>query len=136
MYDTDKITHILTYRNRPDLARAIRGRSYELNQSMTYGSRWHSILTSVEIYAPIYKHELLQKLTEEDKKEIIRAFHVLYPVRDDDIEIHHIEFLIDPDTPIPLAARRADRARTWRRTVLKSSYDCPLFRLVPVSIGS
>jgi len=107
MQDTEKLTHILTYRNRSDLAKAIRGCSYDLNVSSTYGSRWHSILTSVELYAPIQQHELLQKLTEEDKEEIIRAFHVLYPVREDDIEIHYIEFLIDPDSPIPMTSRRA-----------------------------
>ena len=107
MYDTEKITHILTYRNRPDLAKAIRGCSYDLNESSTYGSRWNSILTSVELYAPIQKHELLQTLSEEDKAEIIRAFHVLYPVREKDIGIHHIEFLIDPNSPIPRSPRRA-----------------------------
>lgn len=107
MQDTEKLTHILSYRNRPDLAKAIRGCSYDLNVSSTYGSRWHSMLTSVELYAPIQQHEFLQKLTEEDKMQIIQAFHVLYPIRDDDIEIHHIEFLIDPDSPIPMGPRRA-----------------------------
>jgi hypothetical protein len=107
MQDTEKLTHILSYRNRPDLAKAIRGCSYKLNMSSTYGSRWHSMLTSVELYAPIQKHELLQNLTEEDKEEIIRAFHVLYPVREDDMEIHSIEFLIDPDAPIPMSPRKA-----------------------------
>lgn len=107
MYDTVKITHILTYRNRPDLSKAIRGCLYELNISSTYGSRWQSMLTSVELYAPIQQHELLQKLTADDKGEIIRAFHVLYPVRDNDIEISNIEFFIDPDAPIPLTPRKA-----------------------------
>ena len=107
MHDTEKLTHVLTYRNRPDLAKAIQGCLYDLNISSTYGSRWHSSLTSVELYAPIQKHELLQKLTEEDKDQIIKAFHVLYPVRDDDIEIYHIEFLIDPDAPIPHSSRNA-----------------------------
>jgi hypothetical protein len=45
--------------------------------------------------------------TEEDKEEIIRAFHVLYPIRDNDIEICGIEFLIDPDSPIPISSRQA-----------------------------
>jgi hypothetical protein len=107
MQDTEKLTYILSYRNRSDLAKAIRGCSYNLNVSSTYGSRWQSILTSVELYAPIQKHEVLQKLTEEDKEEIIRAFHVLYPVRENDIEIHCIEFLIDPDAPIPMRPRKA-----------------------------
>ena len=107
MQDTEKLTHILTYRNRPDLAKVIRGCSYDLKISSTYGSRFQSMLTSVELYAPIQKHELLQTLTEEDKEEIIRAFHVLYPVRDNNIEIRYIDFLIDPDSPIPMTPRKA-----------------------------
>lgn len=106
MQDTDKLTHILSYRKRPDLAKAIRGCSYDLHVSSTYGSRWHSMLTSVELYAPIQKHEILEKLTEEDKAEILRAFHVLYPVQEDDIEIHYIEFLVDPNSPIPMTSRK------------------------------
>jgi len=102
MNDTEKLIHILSYRNRKDLAKAVRGCSYTLNRSSTYGSRAHSYLTSVELYAPIQNHEFLQKLTDKDKDEIIKAFHVLYPVRDDDVEIHRIEFLIDLDEP-PLA---------------------------------
>lgn len=107
MRDTEKLTHILIYRNRSDLAKAVRGCLYDLNESSTYGSRWNSLLTAVELYAPIQKHEQLQKLTDKDKEEIIRAFHVLYPVRDNDIEIHHIEFLVDPDAPIPMSPRKA-----------------------------
>ncbi len=107
MNDTEKLTHILSYRNRPDLAKAVRGCSYDLNESTTYGSRWFSVLTSVEMYAPIQKHEILQKLSEEEKVEIIQAFSVLYPVRENDIEINHIEFLVDPDSPIPTSPRKA-----------------------------
>ncbi len=106
MEDTEKLTQILAYRNRPDLAKALQGCSYDLNESSTYGSRWNSILTSVELYAPIQKHESHQKFTDNDKDEIIRAFHVLYPVRDDAVEINHIEFLIDPDAPIPMSPRK------------------------------
>lgn len=101
MWSIDKIIHILTYRNRPRLAQALRGSSYDLNESSTYGSRLYSRLTTVEIYAAIYKHTQLQKFSDEDRAEIINAFHVLYPVRDNDIEINQIEFLVDPEAPIP-----------------------------------
>jgi hypothetical protein len=103
MNNTDKIIEILKYRKKPDLAKAISGCHYYLNESSTYGSRWCSTLTSVELYAPIQKYEILQTLTEEDKEEIIRAFHAIYPVRDEDIEINYIEFFIDPDASIPLS---------------------------------
>ena len=109
MHDNlEKVAQVLTYRNRPDIAKALRGSRYTLNESSTYGSRFFSTLTAVEIYAPIQKHDLLQKMTEKDKKEIIKAFHVLYPVRENDIEINHIEFLIDPDSPMPLPSRQTE----------------------------
>ena len=111
MRSTDKIIHILTYRNRPRLAQALRGSSYDLNESSTYGSRLYSRLTTVEIYAPIYKHAQLQKFSDEDRAEIINAFHVLYPVRDNDIEINQIEFLVDPEAPIPQPSRQVSRLR-------------------------
>ncbi len=104
----EKIAQVLRYRNRNDLAKALCGSKYVLNESSTYGSRLFSLLTSVEIYAPIHKHDLLQKLSEEDKQEIIKAFHALYPVRENDIEISHIEFLIDPDSPMPLSPRQTE----------------------------
>ena len=107
MNDIERISHILTYRGRPDLAKAIKNCWYDLNESMTFGSRWNSTLTTVELYAPIQKHEFLQVLKEDDKDEIIKAFHVIHPVRDNDIEINHIEFFIDPDSPIPMSPRRA-----------------------------
>jgi len=109
MWATDKIIHILTYRNRPELAQALRGSIYNLNESSTYGSRWYSRLTTVEVYAPIHKHDQLQKLSDEDKAEIISAFRVLYPVRDNDIEINWIEFLVDPESPIPKPSRQVSR---------------------------
>jgi acetolactate synthase regulatory subunit len=109
MWPTDKIVHILSYRRRPDLARAVRGCTYELNESTTYGNRLFSTLTTVEICAPIQKHEQLQKLTKEDKTEIVQAFHVLYPVRDRDIEIYNVEFLVDPHAPIPITTRQVSR---------------------------
>lgn len=109
MIEIDKVIHILTYRNRPDLAQALRGSSYSLRESTTYGTRLYSRLTTVEIYAPIQKHDQLQTLTDKDKEDIIKAFHVVYPVRDNDVEIHQVEFFVDPDTPIPVASRGLSR---------------------------
>jgi len=109
MWPIDKIIHILTYRKRSDLAQALRGSQYDFNESSTYGSRLYSRLTTVEVYAPIYRHERLQKLSDADHTEIIGAFQVLYPVRDNDIEICAIEFLVDPNAPIPNVSRNATR---------------------------
>ncbi len=111
MLSTDKIIHILTYRNLPKLAQALQGSMYDLNESSTYGSRLYSRLTTVEVYSPIHKHDQLQKLSDEDKAEIISAFQVLYPVRDNDVEINWIEFFVDPEAPIPMPSRQVSRLK-------------------------
>ena len=105
MMGIERILHILTYRDRGDLAQALRGSRYELNESSTYGSRLFSTLTTLEIYSPIQKHDKLQKLSAEDRREIVRAFHVLYPVRDNEPEINEVDFLIDPSAQIPAVTR-------------------------------
>ncbi|MCX5891105.1 MAG: abortive infection family protein [Deltaproteobacteria bacterium] len=111
MRSADKIIHILTYRNRPKLAQALRGTRYDLNESSTYGSRWYSRLTTVEVYAPIHQYDQLQKLSDEEKAEIIGAFQVVYPVRDNDVEINWIEFFVDPEAPIPTPSRQISRLK-------------------------
>ncbi|KKR02897.1 MAG: hypothetical protein UT30_C0045G0004 [Candidatus Uhrbacteria bacterium GW2011_GWF2_39_13] len=105
----EKIIQFLTYKKRPNLAQLISGTEYELNETSTYGSRWFSRLTSVALYAPIQKYEILQKLSKEDKNEIIGAFHIVYPVRENDIEINHIEFFINASAPIPLSGVNMNR---------------------------
>lgn len=111
MLSTSKIIHILTYRKRPKIAQALQGSSYELKESSTYGSRLYSRLTTVEIYAPIDKYDQLQNISGEDRAEVINAFHVLYPVRDNDIEITGIEFLVDPEAPIPQPSRQVSQLK-------------------------
>jgi uncharacterized protein with HEPN domain len=45
--------------------------------------------------------------------DIIGMRHrLVHAVRDNDIEINHIEFLIDPDSPIPLTSHRATHLET------------------------
>ncbi|MFA5111809.1 MAG: abortive infection family protein [Desulfobaccales bacterium] len=63
----------------------------------------------MEIYAPIQKHDQLQKLSDEDKADIISAFQVVYPIRDNDVEINWIEFLVDPEAPIPKPSRQVSK---------------------------
>jgi hypothetical protein len=105
----EKVVDILAYRHRPDLAKALRSCTYDLNVSSTYGSCLFSKLTTVEIYAPIQIHEQLQGLSDEDRVEIIQAFHVLYPLRDYEPEISDVKFLVDPNAPIPITSRQVSR---------------------------
>ncbi len=96
-----KIHSFLRYHGRSDLAGLLSKSRYELEVSNTYGSRYRSLLTNLVILSPIDKNDQLVRLNSDEREEILRAFHVLYPVRDDEIEIHHIEFMIDPDAEIP-----------------------------------
>lgn len=108
MESVEKIVQLLMYRDQPHLAEAIKGSKYCLNESTTYGSRAFSRLTTVEIMAPLHKFEQLQKLDQNDRKELVDTFRILYPVRDDDVEIIDVEFLVDPDSPIPDNLRKAN----------------------------
>ena len=80
MQSINEILEILSYQKRNDLVKLLKGSSYELNVSNSYGSRLYSLLTTVEIYSPIERHEKLVSLSGEDEEEIIRSFHVIYPV--------------------------------------------------------
>lgn len=82
------------------MANLLRQSKFELNVSNTYGSRLFSQLTKLEIYSPVNKNEELTKLPDDDHREIITAFHVLYPVRDGEPEINSVEFFIDPDASV------------------------------------
>ena len=111
MIPIDDVIDILKYRGRDDLAKILRGSSYDLNVSNNYGSRLYSLLTTAEIYSPIDKYELLSKLSPKDQEEIIRALHVHHPVRDRDPEIVSVEFFVDPHSPIPTTRRGVRKLR-------------------------
>jgi len=106
MYPIDPIVHVLTYRNRSDLARLLNGAHYGLNESSTYGSRLFSMLTTAEVWVSIQKLDKLRKLGEQDLGTIIEAFQVIHPVRDHDIEVTWVEFFVDPVAAIPSPNRK------------------------------
>ena len=123
MIPIDDILDILKYRKREDLARMLRGSSYELSVSNNYGSRLYSLLTTAEIYSPIDKYELLSKLSPEDEEEIIKALHVHYPVRDREPEIVSLEFFVDPGTPVPTTQRDVRKLRDIDFDYIKEQID-------------
>lgn len=100
MFEIQKILEILRYRNKTNLAQLLSDSEYDFTYSTSYGSRWNSTLTTADIYSPIKNHDELLKLSEEEQEDIIKAFHVIYPVKDEEIEVHRIEFFVHPDKPI------------------------------------
>ncbi len=111
MNEIEQIIQVLNFRKRPDLANVLQGSYFTLNESSTYGSRLYSRLTEVELYAPIQKHEELEKLNNDDKDEIINAFQAIFPVRDYDMEIDSIRFLIDPHSIQSLSIHKITRLK-------------------------
>jgi len=111
MIPIDDILDVLRYRKREDLAKILRGSSYDLNVSNNYGSCLYSLLTTAEIYSPIDKYELLSKLSPEDEEEIIKALQVYYPVKDREPEIVSLEFFVDPHSSILTTHRGVRKLR-------------------------
>ena len=97
----DKILSLLRYYKRNDLANLLEESNYDLSESNSYGSVLYSRLTTLIILSPVNKHEKLSKLPQGDIDEIIKAFHVIYTVQPNDIEIDSIEFRVDPHAVIP-----------------------------------
>jgi hypothetical protein len=96
-----KILEALNYYNRSDLAGLLEGSCIDFNESSTYGSRYNSYRTVLNIYTDILTHEQLERDSERNKDVLLKSFRLLYPVRDNDIEIIDFEYFIDPDAPIP-----------------------------------
>ncbi|MDQ3019059.1 MAG: toll/interleukin-1 receptor domain-containing protein [Bacteroidota bacterium] len=97
----DIIIKTLIYKGREDLASLLSNSRYELNESSSYGSRLYSVLTSVIIYLGIEKLSKANNLVDTDIKTIIESFRIVYPLKDNSYEISSIEFLQDPEAPIP-----------------------------------
>jgi hypothetical protein len=107
----EKVISVLKYRKKFELAELLKGSSYELEASSTYGSRLFSQLTTAQIYCPIDRYERLKQLPKEDLESIISAFHVVHPVKDYELEIDSVEFFINPDLPIPVTSRETSRLK-------------------------
>ncbi len=101
----EQIIKALIYYKRPDLARLLKNSEYELNETNSYGRAWNSISTGVFIYSDIDTYHKLLTLKEPDKEKILEAFHVLYPIQPQELDLSWIEFFIDPTLDIPLGQK-------------------------------
>ncbi|MFW5803796.1 MAG: PD-(D/E)XK nuclease domain-containing protein [bacterium] len=69
---------------------------HNINESSTFGSRAHSIVSTFEIISPPVQTSQLKDLGEEKKKVIHDAVLLLYPIQDSAPEITEIIFKADP----------------------------------------
>lgn len=95
MNSTEQIQRLLIHNKRPDLAKLLINASFDFNESNNYGSYLISKLTTVEIFAPLKDYESLLKLNNDEANEILKAFIVIYPPKEYEIEINHIGFYLD-----------------------------------------
>ena len=95
-HSLDGVRRILRHRNSYHLAKLL-SRSYvEFDESTTYGSYWHSVLTTAEIYSPISDNDRLNELTEDEQETILNAVLEIWPAGPGDMEITGIVFRLDP----------------------------------------
>jgi len=118
MNPIDKIIELLQYRKQEKLANMLVSSEYDFTESSTYGSRWNSTLTTVNIYSPLKFYEKLLKISENEKQILLKAFHVIYPVKDNEIEITNIEFYPHPEKAIlddekPLIQKKTIEIDYW-----------------------
>lgn len=67
-----------------------------IDQSSTFGSMPHSIISTFEIISPPVQTSKLNALNNDKKNIILTAVLLLFPVRQDDLEITKIRFVADP----------------------------------------
>jgi len=95
------ILNALIFYKRKDLFVLLKNAEYELDESTSYGRAYNSYRTGVDIYSDIVTNEKLKELNESDNDSILKAFHVVYPVKSESMDLCWIEYFIDSDLPIP-----------------------------------
>lgn len=93
------IIKILKQRGFNHQADLLKNSDYQIIASSTFGSAWHSLLSTAEIYSPMDAYEELVSLSETDKKPILDAFKAVYPPRDNSEEVQDISFFPDGNLP-------------------------------------
>ena len=92
------VRKILRHRNSKKLVALLSGAYIEFDVSSTYGSYWHSRLTTAVVYAPLSDHDRLKALPQEDRTRILDAIVEVWPPQDNDMEITSLNFRIHPDS--------------------------------------
>lgn len=98
MNDIEKIRRVLISRNHAKLADLLIHSEGELSESSTYGNYLFSTISTYYIKSPPKETDLLNALSEVDKRRIFDAVISVYPYRDHAPEIVHVEYQISFDT--------------------------------------
>ena len=91
----------LKYKKHHAITRLLSNCTYNIESSMTFGMNG-SYLSVLQFFTDIVTLEKLQQITQEDKINIIDAFHVIYPPARSGNEITSIDYLLDTSREIVL----------------------------------
>lgn len=92
--DIQTIIKILDHKKRNDLSVLLRNCLSEIEQSLTFGSVWNSVISSFLIYAPVEDYFKLKKLSEDNQGVVLDSIKDIYPITENAPEIISIEFRI------------------------------------------
>lgn len=98
MESLDAVSRVLRHRSCHDLADVLSRAFVDFDMSTTYGSLPFSLITTAEIYAPISDYDRLEALSQEDKESILNAILVIWPPRENDMEITAVSYRLNPDS--------------------------------------
>ncbi len=115
---------ILKHKKREDLADLLIGSCSEVDESSSYGSLWHSVISSFLIFSPLEKYYKLRELSQEDYEFLLDSVLDIYPHIEEAPEIVSIQFRLLVEDDDPLAAFLISSQNNTMRIFLSySSYD-------------
>ncbi|MBO6186570.1 MAG: abortive infection family protein [Chryseobacterium sp.] len=95
--DIKRLRKVLKYKELKDLSDLLKNSRSNIRESSTYGTMWYSVISYFEIYSPIRLNEKLILLSDEDKSKLLKAILLIYPIKENEVEIVDIEFYPDFD---------------------------------------
>ena len=109
--DIHRLRRILDYKGRRDLSAMLVNSTSNLIESSTFGSRWHSRLSTFEIKSHPKIQTLIDNLSKADKEEIYNAILLVYPIKDGEPEINEVNYYPDFDIEVNdlVEAKELDR---------------------------
>ncbi|MDD2999286.1 MAG: abortive infection family protein [Candidatus Riflebacteria bacterium] len=93
------IIKILKQRGYSRQAELLQNSIYQVIASSSYGSAWHSLISTAEIFSPVDAYVKLLALSCSDQEPILEAFKAVFPPRDNSEEVRFISFFPDGDLP-------------------------------------
>ncbi len=95
--DIKRLRKVLKYKELRDLSDLLKNSRSNIRESSTYGTMWYSVISYFEIHSPVRLNEKLILISDEDKSKLLNAILLIYPIKENEVEIVDIEFYPDFD---------------------------------------